>query len=263
MDEDDAIPPLVSAADWAQPPLDVRQAFLSLVQMVRELSARVQELEAQPKQTSRNTSKPPSSDPPSAPPAAPRVPRGKPKGAQPGLPDQQRPLLPEDHLDAIVPLRPNEESAGAQRMLACVRPLFAAWEAYQIGVFDQIALQQALMPVRLALHELLRRGAASEWDKLQATCQDLLRHWEALWMFSRQAGLEPTNNRAERALRPAVIWRKSCYGTQSALGSRFVERMLSVCATCGQQGRNLFVFLTEAVQAAWASQPAPSIFAIP
>jgi transposase len=104
--------------------------------------------------------------------------------------------------------------------------------------------------VRLALHDLLRHGAASEWAKLQATSQDLLRHWDALWTFSRIAGLEPTNNVAERALRPAVIWRKSCYGTQSALGSRFVERMLSVRATCAQQGRNLFALLTDALYAA-------------
>ena len=116
------------------------------------------------------------------------------------------------------------------------------------------------MPVLLALHELLQHGTASAWTKLQATCKALLRHWDALWTFSRIAGLEPTNNLAERALRPAVIWRKSCYGTQSELGSRFVERMLSVRATCAQQGRNLFALLTDAVRAAWAGQPAPSLF---
>jgi transposase len=71
------------------------------------------------------------------------------------------------------------------------------------------------------------------------------------------------NNVAERVLRPAVVWRKSCYGTQSAAGSRFVERMLSVRATCAQQGRNLFAFLTEAVRAAWQGQSAPSIFCNP
>src|SRR3954468_24474066 len=98
MDEHDDIPPLVSAADWARTPPDVKLTFLSLVDMVRDLSARVRELEAQLKQTSRNSSKPPSSDPPSPPPTPPRVPRGKPKGAQPGHPDQQRPLVPPDQV---------------------------------------------------------------------------------------------------------------------------------------------------------------------
>ena len=106
MDEDDAIPPLVSAADWALTPPDVRDAFLSLVAMVRELSARVQELEAQLKLSSRNSSKPPSSDPPGAPPKPPRVERGKPKGAQVGHPDQQRPLLPPEQVTEIVVCHP-------------------------------------------------------------------------------------------------------------------------------------------------------------
>jgi len=78
----DDLPPLVSAEDWAQTPPEVQQAFLTLVDMVRQLSARVHSLEARLKQTSRNTSKPPSSDPPSAPPPPPRVERGKPKGAR-------------------------------------------------------------------------------------------------------------------------------------------------------------------------------------
>jgi transposase len=175
------------------------------------------------------------------------------------LPDQQRQLCWAHvirNLQGLVDYQ-HAESRWARALLGWTGPVFEAWRAYHCGVFDQIALQQALIPVRGALRDLLMLGATRPWEKLQATCTDLLRHWEALWTFSRVEGLEPTNNRAERALRPAVIWRKSCYGTQSEMGSRFVERMLSVQATCAQQGRNLFAFLTEAVRAAWALQPAP------
>ena len=42
------------------------------------------------------------------------------------------------------------------------------------------------------------------------------------------AGVEPTNNAAEREVRHAVCWRKTSYGTDSAAGSRFVERILTV-----------------------------------
>jgi transposase len=49
---------------------------------------------------------------------------------------------------------------------------------------------------------------------------------------------------AERALRHAVLWRKTSGGTASERGSRFVERVLSVAATCRQQGRNVLEFLT-------------------
>jgi transposase len=70
-------------------------------------------------------------------------------------------------------------------------------------------------------------------------------------------------NAAERALRHAVLWRKSCFGSRSEAGCRFVERMLSVHATCLQQDRSLFAFVTAAVQAAWAGAPAPILVAPP
>src|SRR5262249_47570964 len=67
---------------------------------------------------------------------------------------------------------------------------------------------------------------------------------EHLWTFLRGRGIEPTNNAAERALRHAVLWPKSSGGTASVWGSRFVERGLSVAATCRQQGRNGLEVLT-------------------
>ncbi len=155
------------------------------------------------------------------------------------------------------------ESRWAQHMLVEARALFAAWHAYQGGFFDQVALQMALIPVRVALADLLAIRAIAPWSKLRKLARELGRSWDALWWFSRVAGVEPTNSVAERALRPAVLWRKGCFGTQSALGSRFVERILSVGATCRQQGRNLLTFLTQSVGAAWAGQPAPSLLPAP
>ena len=71
--------------------------------------------------------------------------------------------------------------------------------------------------------------------------------------------VEPTNNASERALRHAVIWRKLSLGTQSAGGSRFVETMLTVIETCRQQSRNVFTYVTSAVQAHFADQPTSSL----
>ena len=67
--------------------------------------------------------------------------------------------------------------------------------------------------------------------------------WAALWTFARVEGVEPTNNVAERALRPAVLWRTGSFDSESEAGSRFVERLLIVAATCRQQGRRLLDFL--------------------
>jgi hypothetical protein len=73
------------------------------------------------------------------------------------------------------------------------------------------------------------------------------------------AGVEPTNNAAERALRPAVLWRKGSFGSASERGSRFVERMLTVAATCRQQGRSVLEYLVAAVEATARGETAPSL----
>jgi len=80
-----------------------------------------------------------------------------------------------------------------------------------------------------------------------------------LWAFTRVEGVEPTNNAAERALRHAVIWRRISGGTDSEVGSRFVERMLSVVATCRQQGRGVLDYLTRCHQARLDRRPLPSL----
>ena len=81
----------------------------------------------------------------------------------------------------------------------------------------------------------------------------------ALWTFARVEGIEPTNNAAERALRPAVLWRKGSFGSDSEAGTRFAERLLTVAATCRQQGRTLLEFLVAAGEAALRGTAAPSL----
>ena len=89
--------------------------------------------------------------------------------------------------------------------------------------------------VRAALEE----GARGECPRTRGTCAEILRVEEGLWNFVWFPRVEPTNNAAERALRHAVIWRRISGGTASEQGSRFVERMLTVVATCRQQGRDV------------------------
>jgi Transposase IS66 family len=71
----------------------------------------------------------------------------------------------------------------------------------------------------------------------------------SLWTFVHVEGVEPTNNAAERAIRPVVLWRKGSFGTQSAAGPRFVEAMMTVVATLKQQHRNVLAYMTDACQA--------------
>ena len=90
-------------------------------------------------------------------------------------------------------------------------------------------------------------------------CRQVLKVRQALWTFVRHTGVEPTNNAAERAIRPGVLWRKGSFGTQSAEGSRFVEVMMTVVATLKQQQRNVLDYVTAACEAALRREPAPSL----
>ena len=91
------------------------------------------------------------------------------------------------------------------------------------------------------------------------TCRDILKRRAALWTFVQVEGVEPTNNTAERSIRPGVLWRKGSFGTQSAEGSRFVESMMTVVATLKQQQRNVLEYLTTACEAALRGEAAPSL----
>jgi transposase len=116
-------------------------------------------------------------------------------------------------------------------------------------------------PIRWGVRQALGRGASCASEKTVATYRMLLEGEEHLWTLLRVRGIEPTNNAAERALRHAVLWRKSSGGTASGWVSRFVERVLSVAATCRQQGRNVLEYLTECFRARLRNDPLPSLLA--
>jgi hypothetical protein len=91
------------------------------------------------------------------------------------------------------------------------------------------------------------------------TCRQLLKVEAALWLFVTVEGLEPTNNAAERAIRPAVLWRRTSFGSQSSAGSVFVARMLTVVTSLRSQNRNVLSFMIEAIQASRQGSCSPSL----
>jgi transposase len=95
--------------------------------------------------------------------------------------------------------------------------------------------------------------------KTVRTCRQLLKVEPGMWLFVTTVGVEPTNNAAERAIRPAVIWRRTSFGSQTEAGSNFVARMLTVVTTLKSQKRNVLEFMTQAVVAARGGTTAPSL----
>jgi transposase len=147
--------------------------------------------------------------------------------------------------------------------LAEIKRLFALRHRFRAGEFDHQELRRRLVPLQARLGRLLRRGQDSPDWKAAALCRQLRKWWPALWTFARLEGVESTNNGAERALSPAVLWRKGSFGSDSEAGSRFAERLLTVVASCRQRGRPPLAFLVAAGEAAVPGTPPPSLLPAP
>jgi transposase len=146
-----------------------------------------------------------------------------------------------------------------QRLLAIEATVFTEWHRFRCGAIDRPALVYLLTPLQAEMAQVLEEAIAGADAKAAGVCWELQKLWPALWTFAAVPGVEPTNNAAERALRPAVLWRKGSFGTHSDGGSRFVERMLTVTATCRQQGRPVLDLLTAAITAARCGATPPSL----
>ena len=142
-------------------------------------------------------------------------------------------------------------------LMKSTNELFALWKKVRDGTISRRRFRRQMQPIRQRVDSLLLRGYYNELTR--GFCKELVEHGEHLWTFIEVEGVHPTNNAAEQALRHAVIWRKLSFGTQSRSGSQFVERHLSVIETCRRQSRNVFTWLTTAVQAHYNEQQTPTL----
>jgi transposase len=155
--------------------------------------------------------------------------------------------------------RANAGSAIGEELLCCAEDLFTWWYRVRDGTLSRSTFRQYAGELRRWVRAQLEAGAACGCAKTAGTCRDVLAVEPALWTFVRIEGIEPTNNAAERALRHAVQWRRTSYGTDSESGSHFVANILTGVATCRQQGRNVLEYLTGCCRAAVAGTPSASL----
>jgi transposase len=149
--------------------------------------------------------------------------------------------------------------AIGKKLLGLSDRLFRWWHRLEAEKVDWGQFRTAMTRLRREVKAALEDGARCACPRTRGTCAEIRRVEESLWTFARVAGVPPTNNTAERAVRHAVIWRRISGGTDSAKGSRFVERMLTVVATCRQQGRNVLDYLRSCFEAARRGQAIPSL----
>jgi transposase len=141
--------------------------------------------------------------------------------------------------------------------LRIVKEVFACWHRHRDGPPDREALLAEIAPLARRLDRVLTAGQRCADTKAATFCANLLALWPALWLFTLEEGVEPTNNHAERMLRRGVLWRKRSFGSQSEDGCRFVERMLTVVQTLRLQDRSVLTYLHEAISAYRTARPAP------
>src|SRR3990167_894279 len=92
---------------------------------------------------------------------------------------------------------------------------------------------QRLDGLKRRIRAALEHGARQErCTRTANTCANILKLWPALWTFTTNPSLVPTNNAAEQALRSIVLKRKISGPTRSLRADRFLARGFSVHETC-------------------------------
>lgn len=145
--------------------------------------------------------------------------------------------------------------------------LFELWHRVRDGTLTRCEFGELVKDIRSSIKATLIEAEGYQISqqektpraKTVRTCRQLLKVEPAVWLFVTTLGVEPTNNAAERAIRPAVIWRRTSFGSQTQAGSVFVQRMLTVVTTLKSQQRNVLEFLTQALAAARENKSVPSL----
>jgi transposase len=158
----------------------------------------------------------------------------------------------------LLTLPDGRDRCYGERLRQALQELFAVFHQRQElapAVFAARMLQARQQVLRVGQNEApaTRHG--------QNMAQRFRAHGAAYFTFLTTPGVEPTNNLVEQAIRFVVIDRHITQGTRSAGGRRWSERIWTVIATCVRQGKSVYGFLCQAIDAWFANKPAPSLAA--
>jgi transposase len=139
--------------------------------------------------------------------------------------------------------------------LGLERRLFRLWHRYRGdpaargAPLTRAELMARVLPIEKKFFALAARHVNAADDNVRNLARALCEHHRHFFTFVYEDGVSPTNNAAERSLRPAVVWRKLYFGTRSADGEIAVARLLTISSTCQLQQLNVLVYLTAAIAA--------------
>jgi hypothetical protein len=101
------------------------------------------------------------------------------------------------------------------------------------------------------MREKLCAFAQEPWSDpdCQRLARRILKHLDELLVWLRNPAVNADNNEAERALRPAVVTRKTSFGSRSKRGAQDFARLLSLIQTWERQGKDFFTTARDALGA--------------
>lgn len=155
--------------------------------------------------------------------------------------------------------RKDQGAKLGESLLLVTQAMLHEWHRVRDGTLTRARFRIIADNAQLAIERLLECGVALDLRGVSGACADMLAHKAAFFTFARHPGVEPTNNHAERALRPFVLWRKTSYGSQSDRGRLFAQRIMTVAHSLRLQSRPIFQFLVDSCQAHSIGRSGPSL----
>ena len=141
----------------------------------------------------------------------------------------------------------NEVEQFCRDALAEHAKLFRLWHKFRDGRIDRSQLKLRSIPIEQRLFALGERHLDSSSRDVRNHAAVLFDHIPRLFLFIELEGVEPSNNGAERELRPLVQVRKVSFGNRSANGELATSCLFTVAETCRIQGRDVLAYLSDAI----------------
>ena len=144
------------------------------------------------------------------------------------------------NLSAVEATRQGRAKAFAREIKATLRAALGLWQEYRSGECPLEAYRERGQLIRDKLSYELRHRVLKDGDNRRLLAGIGRQHREGrVLLFLEQPEIEPTNNRAERGLRGAVIARKVSPCSKNECGARIYEAMKSVTATLALRGHRV------------------------
>lgn len=132
------------------------------------------------------------------------------------------------------------------KLLAFMRRLFKLWHAR--GSFTPEVWGKKRKRFKADLQRYLFSKRFEKGTDARRIQRRFIKHWESLFRFLEFPEVyQPTNNHAERTLRPLVRLRRISQGSRGKAGADWTARAASVVATCRLQSKSIWTFFQNAV----------------